>query len=100
MTSATGRRMRWGDLPNCVRAGVQEILGAPVIAAESQPGGFSNGTADRVYTTVGSTAFVKAISMSMNAGAAGLHRQEATVAAALPDDVPVPRLYGVCDDGE
>lgn len=82
--------MRWDELPGRARAGVQEILGAPMITSESRPGGFSHGTADRLRTTAGTTAFVKAIGTSMNGGAAGLHRQEAKIAAALPDGIPVP----------
>ncbi|GAA0546667.1 hypothetical protein GCM10010172_30460 [Paractinoplanes ferrugineus] len=92
-------RMRWGQLPADVRAGVETVLGSPVLSAQSQAGGFSNGTADRVRTRSGSTAFVKAISTAMNAGAADLHRREARITAALPCGVPAPRLLGVYDDG-
>jgi aminoglycoside phosphotransferase (APT) family kinase protein len=93
-------RMRWGQLPADVQAGVEAVLGSPVLSAQSQAGGFSNGTADRVRTRSGSTAFVKAISTAMNAGAADLHRREARITAALPRSVPAPRLLGVYDDGD
>lgn len=93
-------RMRWGQLPADVRAGVETVLGSPVLSAQSQAGGFSNGTADRVRTRSGSTAFVKAISTAMNAGAADLHRREARITAALPRGVPASRLLGVYDDGD
>ena len=93
-------RMRWAQLPADVRTGVESVLGSPVLSGQSQAGGFSNGTADRVRTRSGSTAFVKAISTAMNAGAADLHRREARITAALPRGVPTPRLLGVYDDGD
>ncbi|WP_256448076.1 hypothetical protein [Cellulomonas sp. GbtcB1] len=33
--------MLWSDLPEHVHAAVEQILGAPVVPAHSQPGGFS-----------------------------------------------------------
>ena len=55
-------RISWTDLPGHVQAGVEEILGAPVVEATGQQGGFSPGTADRVRTATGRRAFVKAVS--------------------------------------
>lgn len=94
------RRLPWAQLPADVRAVVEEILGAPVVTAVSQPGGFSAGSADRVRTSTGAKAFVKAISARMNAGAADLHRREARVTAVLPAAASAPELLGVHDDGE
>lgn len=100
MITATGVRIEWTALPSCVRAGIEDVLGDRVISAVSQSGGFSPGTADRVVTAGGRRAFVKAVHPSLNAGSPGLHRREARIAAAMPGDVPAPRLIGAYDDGE
>ncbi len=93
------KRTGWAGLPADVRAGVEGVLGEPVIDANSQSGGFSPGSADRVLLASGRRAFVKAVSGEINAASAALHRREAAVTAALPDGVPAPRLLGVHDDG-
>ncbi|WP_208818022.1 phosphotransferase family protein [Micromonospora terminaliae] len=100
MTSLTKSRIRWTDLPGPVRAAVEEILGDRVVAAESQHGGFSPGTADRVRTAGGRRAFVKAVSPAQNDRSPTLHRAEARIAAALPPAAPAPRLLGSHDDGD
>ena len=91
---AGGHRFRWDDLPEDVTRAVTETLGAPVVSAESQPGGFSPGTADRVVTADGGRAFVKAVSAALNADSPDLHRAEARVAERLPPGLPVPHLLG------
>jgi hypothetical protein len=83
-----------------VREGVEEILGARVVAATSQPGGLSPGSADRVVTHQGGAAFVKAVSSAQNEESPGIHRMEAAVCRQLPPDVPAARFIGVYDDGE
>ena len=93
-------RIGWAELPGHVRAGIEQILGAPVIEATGQQGGFSPGTADRVLTASGQRAFVKAVSPQLNEHSPGIHRKEAAVAAALPAGVPAPALIGTYDDGE
>lgn len=100
MVQASGVRIGWAELPATVRAAVEEILGAPVAEAVSQPGGFSPGTAERVLTAAGGRAFVKAVGSSLNPVSPGMHRAEARVAQALPGGVPAPRLFGVYDDGD
>ncbi|MET8833001.1 phosphotransferase [Micromonospora sp. NPDC004540] len=100
MTSLTKSRIRWTDLPGHIRAAVEEILGDRVVAAESQDGGFSPGTADRVRTAGGGRAFVKAVSPAQNDRSPTLHRAEARIAAALPPAAPAPRLLGSHDDGD
>ena len=99
MVVAEGVRVAWADLPAPVRAGVEEVLGSPVVRATTQPGGFSPGSADRVVTADGRRAFVKAVSAEANPVTPGMHRREAAVLAALPADAGVPRLLGVHDDG-
>ncbi|MEU9478440.1 phosphotransferase [Streptomyces sp. NPDC048191] len=96
---ATGVRAPWEDLPPVVRDAVGEVLGAPVVTAVTQNGGFSPGVAARVRTAAGGTGFVKAVSAEANPHSPGLHRREARNAAALPAAVPAPRLLGTYDDG-
>ena len=91
---ASGVRVAWVDLPWAVRAAVEEILGAPVVEAVSQPGGFSPGSADRVVTADGARAFVKAVGASINPDSPGLHRREIQVGRALPVTPAVPALLG------
>ncbi|HMG30563.1 MAG TPA: hypothetical protein VK585_10640 [Jiangellaceae bacterium] len=75
---AAGVRAEWPDLPAGVRAGIEDLLGAPVVAAVNQAGGFSPGLAARVRCADGSRAFVK--QPGPNAG------------------VAVPRLRATYDD--
>jgi aminoglycoside phosphotransferase len=95
-----GSRLGWDELPTRVRSGVQSMLGAPVVAATSQPGGFSPGVAARLRLADGRRAFVKAVSAARNPDSPGMHRREAAMLAALPDAISAPRLYGCYDDGD
>ncbi|MET7471522.1 phosphotransferase [Micromonospora sp. NPDC005222] len=96
----TKTRLHWPELPTHVRDGVEAVLGDRVVTAESQPGGFSPGTADRVRTAGGGRAFVKAVSPAQNDRSPGLYRAEARITAALPPDAPAPELLGSYDDGD
>jgi hypothetical protein len=100
MVQASGVRIGWPELPGGVRDAIEAILGEPVAAAVSQPGGFSPGTADRIVTAGGRRAFVKAVGHALNDDSPDLHRAEARVVAALPAGLPTPPLLGVHDDGE
>jgi aminoglycoside phosphotransferase (APT) family kinase protein len=100
MLPAVGVRITWSDLPAHVRAAVEDRLGSPVVSAESQSGGFSPGTADRVVTRTGDRAFVKAVSPAQNPRSAEMARNEMVIAGALPAAAPVPRLRAAFDDGE
>ena len=92
-------RPAYDALPATVRGFVQEVLGAPVQHAETQPGGWSPGVAARVRCADGTRAFVKAVSSEVDAFTPLLHRREAEVVAALPDAAGAPRLLGTYDDG-
>ncbi|MER7725979.1 aminoglycoside phosphotransferase family protein [Streptomyces sp. NPDC096323] len=96
---ATGVRHDWADLPHAVRNAVQDILGAPVVEARSQSGGFSPGVAARIRLADGRRAFVKAVSAEVNRDSPDHHRAEARNTAVLPPHAPVPKLLGVYDDG-
>lgn len=97
--SAAGVRRPFGSLPADLRATIDTRAGSPVVAAESQPGGFSPGVAARLTLADGRRCFVKAVHPAANPHAPDLHRREATVVAALPPDVPVPRLRWIVDEG-
>ncbi len=96
---AAGTRVPYGSLPADLRAEVDARCGSPVVAADSQPGGFSPGVAARLRLADGRRIFVKAVHPAANANAPDLHRREARVVAAMPDDTPVPRLQWVIDGG-
>ena len=100
MVVHAGVRIGWLDVPDEVRAAVEVVLGAPVVEATSQVGGFSPGTADRVRSADGRRAFVKAVGLAQNPDSPGMHRREARITAALPAHAPAPRLLGVHDDGD
>lgn len=94
-----GVRLTWEALPPHVRDEVAAALGAPVVDAASQPGGFSPGTADRVLTADGRRAFVKAVSPEQNPDTPALHRREIEVLRTLSDQPEVPQLLHAHDDG-
>ncbi|MER5751881.1 phosphotransferase [Streptomyces sp. NPDC002088] len=96
---AAGARTPWEALPARVHDAVARIIGAPVLHAVTEPGGFSPGAAARLRTADGRRAFVKAVSADTNPDSPALHRTEARNAAALPPAVPAPRLLGTYDDG-
>ena len=75
-------------------------MGSPVVSAESQPAGFSPGVAARLRTAAGRRVFAKAAGPEPNPLTPTVHRREARVAAALPEEAPVPRLLWSHDEGE
>ncbi|MBV9255905.1 MAG: aminoglycoside phosphotransferase family protein [Actinobacteria bacterium] len=97
---ASGHRLSWEALPDHVRAAVEDHLGAGVVRADTQTGGFSPGAAARLTASDGRRAFVKAISSDPNPESPEFHRREARIASQLPADAPVPRLLWTFDDGE
>jgi hypothetical protein len=97
---ATGsQRIGWAQLPTEVTTAIGDMLGSEIVAARSQPGGFSEGLAARVRLADGRRAFVKAVSALTAPAAAGFHRREMTIAAALAGTGLVPRLLDGYDDG-
>ena len=100
MVPASGVRIGWADLPAHVRAAVEAVVGSPIVAAQSQAGGFSPGTADRVVTAAGGRAFVKAVGTELNSRSVEMARAEAHITANLPAGAPAPWMLGSFDDGE
>jgi Phosphotransferase enzyme family len=98
--SACMGRVPWHELPAAVRSWARDVLGAAVVTAVSQPGGFSPGAASRLTLADGRRAFIKAVCGSANPDSPDMHRSEARIAAALPPGVPAPEFLGGFDDGE
>lgn len=101
---AEGTRVDWQDVPLPVRRAIEQVCGAPVTEAQTQPGGFSPGVAARVRCADGTRCFVKAASAELNPDTPLLHRQEARVLAGLDSlitagHLPVPRLCGTVELG-
>lgn len=94
-----GVRAEWSGLPAGVRQDIEQLLGADVVEAESQQGGFSPGVAARVRLRDGRRVFVKASSSEMSPDSPEINRREAMIASALPTTVPTPRLLTTYDRG-
>jgi hypothetical protein len=92
--------MDWADLPASVRKSVEDLLGAKVVSGLSQPTGFSPGVASRLQLADGRSVFVKAVGPVPNPQTSELHREEARILACMPDNAPIAKLLGFCDDGE
>ncbi|HKS91738.1 MAG TPA: hypothetical protein VJQ83_07400, partial [Tepidiformaceae bacterium] len=92
MAGNGAQRLQWHELPGHVRAALEARLGSLVAEAISQPGGFSPGLASRLVLADGRRVFVKAVSGAQNRESPAIYRQEARYAAALPAEVPAPRL--------
>src|SRR5687767_6885458 len=91
-------RPTYEALPAAITDWVAEVLGSPVVAAESQSGGFSPGVAARVACADGTRAFVKAVSSEVNPDSPDMHRAEARITALLPPSLGSPTLIGSYDD--
>lgn len=97
---ATGLRMQWSQLPRAVRVAIEAAIGQPVVAAVSQPGGFSPGVAARMSLADGSRVFCKVVGPDPNPDSPAIHRREVGIARGLPVSAPVPRLRADYDDGD
>lgn len=96
----SGQRLDWRDLPRAVRTRIQTLAGAQVSAETSATTGFSPGFAAVLELSDGSGVFVKAVSPEQNPESPQLARAEVRAAAALPPQVPAPRLLWSDDDGD
>ncbi len=99
---AGGVRVAWDDIPATLQAAIEEVCGASVAEAMTQPRGFSPGVAARVRCADGARWFVKAVSAEANRASPLLHRREAQNLAALDPIIaarrlPIPRLRGTVD---
>ena len=88
---ATAARPDWPELPTALRAAIETRLGAPVRAARTARGGFTQGFTALLETADGDRAFVKAASLAEQWHLCDWYAREAAVTAALPAGLPVPR---------
>jgi hypothetical protein len=95
---AEGIRLQWDEVPEAARRAFEDWAGSSVVAAVSQPSGFSPGVAARVRLADGRRVFVKAIGPKPNPDAPAFHRVEARIASALPAAVLAPRLRWTYDE--
>jgi Phosphotransferase enzyme family len=95
-----GRRALWDDLPGPVRARIDGLVGAPVVQARSQEGGYSPAFASRCLLDDGRRIFVKAVSATLNPDNPAILRREIQAWSFLPEGVPGARLIASDDDGE
>ena len=94
---AEGVRLEWNEMPEAARRAFEDWAGPHVVTAVSQPSGFSPGVAARLRLSDGRGMFLKAIGPKPNPHSPTFHRMEARIAAALPADVPAPRLRWTYD---
>ncbi|MEU6249816.1 aminoglycoside phosphotransferase family protein [Glycomyces sp. NPDC047010] len=92
----TAVRTGWETLPEAVRATVVEELGGPPAEIRMAGGGFGSAFAARVRSDSGAELFIKAAGPD-RPWALAASRREALVNAALPADVPAPRLEFAAD---
>jgi len=100
--AAGGGRVPWEEIPRSVRTAIENVCGARVAEARTQPCGFSPGLAARVRCENGARFFVKAVSGEANPDTPRLHRQEGRILVALEPFITsrhllVPRLRGMVD---
>jgi hypothetical protein len=97
--SASKDRALWIDLPAGARALIEDLVQGSVVDAENCEGGYSPGLASKLSLDDGRRIFVKAMDCDEWPDQAAMHRDEAAVAAALPNSMPTPRFLGSAGDG-
>jgi serine/threonine protein kinase len=93
-------RIRWGDIPDHIKAEIEALAGSRVIAADHREGGYSPCLAAALHLANGQTVFVKAVSSGHNPDSPDFVRQEIRVLGQMPASVPSTRLIGSYDDGD
>lgn len=96
---ARGARRDWSELPRHIVSALEAALDGEIVAAATQPGGFSPGVAARVVLRGGRRAFVKAVAHEPNPASPDFHRREARIVSAMPVAAPAPRLLWTLDEG-
>jgi hypothetical protein len=89
--AATAIRPAYPTLPESVRARISAELGGEPVAVAVAGGGFTTGFAGRVRSASGSELFVKAAG-PLTPEVRNAYRDEARVTAALPPEIPAPRV--------
>jgi aminoglycoside phosphotransferase len=83
-----------------LRGSLERKLGARVVRATTEAGGFSPGVASRLELSDGRRVFAKVVGKTANPDSPGVHRAEAQILAQMPSNAPVPRLLSTYDDGD
>jgi Ser/Thr protein kinase RdoA (MazF antagonist) len=96
---AAGVHLPWAAVPDAVGAWATRFGGGPPETVRDLTGGFSPG-ATATLSWPSRAVFVKAVGSELNPESPLMHRREAVISAALPEDGPFPRLLGVYDDGQ
>ncbi|WP_152362646.1 phosphotransferase [Microlunatus speluncae] len=96
-TYAAGVRRPYRDLPERVRAWVDEVLGEPVATVADKRGGFSPGVAAVVTGASGRSLFIKAVGSAVNPDAIRMYQEEQQHSARLPDIEFIPRTVAVAE---
>lgn len=98
----TSFRIEWAAIPEVARAGIEDVLGARVVQASNQRGGYSPSLAARCRLADGRRVFLKAGAdvPSMNPVVPMMLRHEAAVCRHWPEGFPAPRLLATHDDGD
>jgi len=96
---AVGVHLPFEQVPERVRAWVDDSLGSPVVAWEEQVGGMSPGCVTRLAAADGSRAFVKAVGPELNPDTPGLFRREVAALRLLGDGPRWAALRASYDDG-
>jgi aminoglycoside phosphotransferase (APT) family kinase protein len=91
-----GQRLGWGGVPFVVQIAVEQRVGAHIINAESEDGGYSMGMAARLDLADGRRVFVKGVPAAHPA--IGSYYQEARTMSRLPPVPSVPTLLEIIDD--
>jgi hypothetical protein len=92
------RRMTWDAILRHVQADIERLLGAAVVDAVGQPGGFSDGLASLLALADNRRVFIKAASSQHAPAVAEFHRREIAVSRQLHTEW-TPRLLDAHDDG-
>lgn len=98
--SAAGVRLPYEQVPERVRAWVEQQLGSHVTTAITQQGGMSPGCAARLRTADRQTVFVKAVGSDLNPQTPELFRHEIEVLCRLRPAAYRPQVLGHHDDGD
>src|SRR5689334_14084615 len=92
MIGSGTQKLEWHELPPETKAEIEARLGARVVTALTQVGGFSPGIAAKILTDRAGEAFVKCVSASLSEHAAAANRREINCALALQGNPRVPKL--------
>lgn len=89
-------RLVWDNLPTALKEDIEARLNASVIAASTQPGGFTSGIASVLELSNGRRAFLKAC--PVDGPTAHNYAREIAIVGALPASAPAPEVLFTASD--